>query len=388
MTQQPLLIINANVLTPTVALRQGWVYCKDGQIRGVGSGLPLQDSNARVIDAGGLTLLPGFIDVHVHGAMGHDSMDATPESLHAMAKFYASHGVTGFLATTWTDSRERIDAALNVIRDHVGAMPDGATLLGAHIEGPYLNPAKCGAQNLDYIRRADRDEATAWLDSGIVRLISIAPEYTENLWLIEACNQRGITVSVAHTSATYDDMQQAIKLGLSHSTHTFNAQTPLNHREPGVVGAVLESPQVRCELIADNIHVHPAVMRLLWKLKGRDGVVLISDAVVTAGKPEGTYKLDARDVIVKDGAVRLPDGTLAGSMLTLDRALLNFMQATGEPLEALWPCASLNAARAIGLAASKGSIETGKDADLVLLDGAGTVLLTVAQGRIVYQRDA
>jgi N-acetylglucosamine-6-phosphate deacetylase len=259
-------------------------------------------------------------------------------------------------------------------------------MLGAHVEGPYLNPAKFGAQNLAEIRRADREEATAWLDLDVVRLISIAPEYAENLWLIEACQQRGVTVSVAHTAATYDDIQRAVDLGLTHSTHTFNAQTPLNHRDPGVVGAVLDNPKIRCELIADNIHVHPAAMRLLWKLKGRDGVILISDAVLPAGMPDGTYQLDAREVMVKEGAVRLPDGTLAGSTLTLDRALANFKAATGESLESLWPCVSLNAARAIGLAHRKGSLELGKDADFVLLDGALNVLLTVAEGRIVYQQ--
>jgi len=386
MTEGHLLIINANVVTPSVVLRNGWLYCREGVIRGIGSGHPPQEAGMQVLDAGGQMLLPGFIDVHVHGAVMHDTMHATREALQAMASFYAAHGVTAFLATTWTDSRARIDAALQAIRENVGAMPNGATLLGAHVEGPYLNPAKCGAQNLAEIRRADREEATAWLDLDVVRLISIAPEYAENLWLIEACQQRGVTVSVAHTAATYDDIQRAVDLGLTHSTHTFNAQTPLNHRDPGVVGTVLDNPKIRCELIADNIHVHPAAMRLLWKLKGRDGVILISDAVLPAGMPDGTYQLDAREVMVREGAVRLPDGTLAGSTLTLDRALANFKAATGESLESLWPCVSLNAARAIGLAHRKGSLELGKDADFVLLDGALNVLLTVAEGRIVYQQ--
>ncbi len=386
MTEGHLLIVNANVVTPSVVLRNGWVYSKGGVIRGIGSGLPPQEAGAQVIDAGGQTLLPGFIDVHVHGAMMVDTMHATREALQTMATFYAAHGVTAFLATTWTDSRARIDAALHAVKDNLGVMPNGATLVGAHVEGPYLNPAKCGAQNLAEIRRADRDEANVWLDLDVVRLISIAPEYPENLWLIEACQQRGVTVSVAHTAATYDDIVRAVDLGLTHSTHTFNAQTPLNHRDPGVVGAVLDNPKIRCELIADNIHVHPAAMRLMWKLKGRDGVILISDAVLPAGMPDGTYALDTREVLVKEGAVRLPDGTLAGSTLTLDRALANFKAATGEPLESLWPCVSLNAARAIGLAHCKGSLELGKDADLVLLDDSLTVLLTVAEGRIVYQR--
>jgi N-acetylglucosamine-6-phosphate deacetylase len=384
MADQPLLITNANVITPTVILKQGWVFCADGHIAGVGSGLPPRERDIQTVDAGGRTVMPGFVDVHVHGGMGHDTMDASREALEAMARFYAAHGVTGFLATTWTDSHARITAALQAIRDHVGPMPDGAALLGAHLEGPYLNPARCGAQNLDEIRRATAAEAQPWLDLGVIRLVSVAPEYPENHWLISQCVSRGVTVSVAHTAATYDQMQEAIRLGLTHSTHTFNAMTPLNHREPGVVGAVLDAPTVRCEVIADNIHVHPAAMNILWKAKGKHGVVLVSDAVVAAGMPDGTYQIDARDILVKDGAVRLPDGTLAGSTLTLDRALKNFMAATGEPLTAVWQTVTLNPARAIGLGDRKGTIETGKDADLVLVDDAINVALTVVGGRIVY----
>jgi N-acetylglucosamine-6-phosphate deacetylase len=384
MAEQPLLIINANVITPTIILKHGWVFCADGHIAGVGSGLPPRERDLQVVDAGGRTIMPGFIDVHVHGGMGHDTMDASRESLEAMARYYASHGVTGFLATTWTDSHERVTAALHAAREHVGHMPDGAALLGVHLEGPYLNPARCGAQNLDEIRRATQDEALPWLDLGVIRLVSVAPEYPENHWLISECVRRGIAVSVAHTAATYADMQQAIRLGVTHSTHTFNAMTPLSHREPGVVGAVLDAPTVRCEVIADNIHVHPAAMNILWKTKGKHGVILVSDAVVAAGMPDGTYQIDSRDVMVKDGAVRLPDGTLAGSTLTLDRALKHFMAATGEPLTAVWQTVTLNPARAVGLGDRKGTIETGKDADLVLLDDACDVALTVVGGRIVY----
>jgi N-acetylglucosamine-6-phosphate deacetylase len=332
-----------------------------------------------------LTLIPGFIDVHVHGADGFDAMDAQPEALNNMARFYAQHGVTSFLATTWTDTRERIASALNAVKSAMGAQENGATLLGVHLEGPYLNPVKCGAQNVDYIRRAARDEATAFLDTGVIRLLSIAPEFDDNRWLIAECVRRGITVSIAHSDATYDQTCAAIDLGVSHATHTFNAMTGLHHRDPGIVGAVASSPDVRCELIADNIHVHPAAMRLLWLLKRPHNLVLISDAIRAVGKPDGDYAVDERTVYVRDGAARLEDGTLAGSTLTMDSALRNFISATGEPLENVWQCASLNPAKAINVSYAKGSIEINKDADLILVGADLDVRYTIASGKIIYQ---
>ncbi len=380
-----MLIKNAQIVTPTGLIPQGWLRVEGQKIAQVGTG----DSpeNEAAIDAQGNYLLPGFIDVHVHGGVGYEAMDATPEAIQHMARFYAQHGVTSFLATTWTDTRKRIQAALENIAALVGAQPDGATLLGAHVEGPYLNPEKCGAQNLSYIRRADREEALAWLDLNVVRLLALAPEYEENHWLIEACVKRGITVSAAHTSARYADMQKAVSLGLTQTTHTYNAMTPLSHREPGVVGAAMTIPEIRCELIADNIHVHPAAMNILYQTKGADKIILITDSVRGAGMPEGDYTIDERTITVKDGAVRLPDGTLAGSILTMETALCNFMRATGEPITTLWHTASLNAAQAIGVADRKGSLEVGKDADFVLVNPYVEVLLTAAEGRIVFQRE-
>jgi N-acetylglucosamine-6-phosphate deacetylase len=313
-------------------------------------------------------------------------MDAQPDTLVHLAKFYAQHGCTAFLATTWTDTRERIFAALQNIAAHIGVQGDGATVLGAHLEGPYLNPEKCGAQSTKHIRRSERGEALEFLDTGVIRLVAVAPEYDENHWLIRECVERGITVSAAHTAASYDQMRAAVRMGLKQTTHTFNAMTGLHHREPGTLGAALTMPEIRCELIADNIHVHPGAMNLLYRAKGADGVILITDAVRGAGMPDGEYPIDDRLTIVRDGAVRLPDGTLAGSTLTMEKALHNFMQATDSPLTELWQCSNLNAARAIGISARKGSLEVGKDADLVLVDSSLNVHLTVVGGRIVYRR--
>ncbi len=382
-----ILFINTRIITPAQVIEQGWLLCEGQSIRRIGMGNAPTFAGAEIINGDGRTLIPGFIDVHVHGGMGHDTMDANPESLRKMARFYAQHGVTGFLPTTWTEPAERILAALQVIAQLQGQQPEGATILGAHLEGPYINVEKRGAQWAEDVRRADRDEALAFLNMNVIRLLALAPEFEENKWLIQEAVQRGVTVSVAHTAATYDQIVAAAALGLSHATHTYNAMTGLNHRDPGTLGAVMTLPEINCELIADNIHVHPAAMRILYAAKGADRVVLISDSVRSAGLPDGDYLIDDRKVVVKEGAVRLSDGTLAGSMLTMDVGLRNFMAATGEPLEKVWQTSSLNAARAIHLSALKGRIEVGKDADLVLVDEAITVYLTLAEGRIVYRKD-
>lgn len=378
--------MTANILIKN-AHHQQWLYVQSGKISAMGNGTPPDVPDCEIIDAQGLQLLPGFIDIHVHGAMGHDTMDATPEGLHAMAQFYAKHGVTGFLATTWTDLRERIVNALQNIKQCIGVIPNGATLLGAHLEGPYLNPTKIGAQNPEFARRAEQNEALEFLNTDVIRVLSIAPEYAENHWLITEAVARGVTVSVAHTNATYQQMQKAMDFGLSHATHTFNAMTRLHHREPGVVGAVLDALHLTAELIADGIHVHPAAMNILWQMKKTDRLVLVSDAIRAAGLAEGTYQLDAtRPIEVKTGAVRLTDGTLAGSILTMDVALRNLQKATGEPLANIWPAASLNPAKVIGVADHKGSLEVGKDADFILVNDQIQVQLTVVAGHVVYRR--
>jgi N-acetylglucosamine-6-phosphate deacetylase len=369
-----------------VVYQRGWVLCKDGKIAALNGGDAPEFEGVAVLDAGGLNLIPGFVDVHVHGADGFDTMDASAEGLTRMAQFYARHGVTAFLATTWTDTNEHITTALQTVKAHQGQQPNGATILGVHLEGPYINRAKGGAQNLDLIRRSSREEALPWLDLDVIKLVALAPEYDENHWLIAECVRRGITVSQAHTDANYAQTVKAIELGITQATHTYNAMPPLHHRDPGVLGAVMASDAVRCELIADNIHVHPAAINVLWRMKRPNKLVLISDAIRAAGKPDGEYPVDERITYVKDGVARLKDGTLAGSTLTMDRGLYNFMQATGEPLENVWQCASLNPAQAVNFGHVKGSIAIGKDADFALVDDRISVKNTVVGGEIVYSQ--
>lgn len=387
-SNQRLLIHNAHLFTPNHAGLSGWLLVENGLIHALGIGNTpdfSEDPFVQIIDAQGHNLLPGFVDLHVHGAAGHEVMDASPSGLEEMSRFYASHGVTSFLATTWTADHPSIMKALELVEEMQGRIQGGATLLGVHLEGPYLNPTRCGAQDANLIRRAEKKEALEILDSGVIRLLALAPEFEENLWLIDECVKRGITVSAAHTTANHEQMQRAAEHGVSQLTHSFNAMEPLGHRELGTIGAAMAIPQISCELIADNIHVHPGAQKILVDVKTSAGVILVTDAIRAAGLSDGDYMLDNRSVHIENGAVRLANGTLAGSVLTMERALKNVCAASGRSLAEMWVTSSLNAARAIGVSARKGSLEIGKDADLVLLDEEFQVRGTVVQGDVIYQ---
>ena len=384
-----LLVSGARVLTPGGEWPRGWIAVEGRRIAAMGQGEPPpgDGTGADLLAADGLVALPGFIDLHVHGAVGVEVMDADPDGLRRMARFFAGHGVTAWLPSTMTASGPDTERALEAVRAVAGPVDGGATVLGAYLEGPYLNAAKAGAQDPAHIRPADRAEAMRLLGHGVASVLVLAPEVEENRWLITEATARGVTVSAGHTDATYEQALQAVEDGVRHVTHAFNAMRPLGHREPGLLGAALVMPELRCELIADNVHVHPAAMRLLFAAKGPAGVVLVSDALRATGLPEGAYTVGDRPVFSMDGAIRLADGTLAGSVLTLDRALHNLQAATGRPLTELWPAASRNAAQAIGVDDAKGTLEPGKDADLVLLDPALRVVVTVAEGAVVHGGD-
>ncbi len=389
MTENSLLFQNVRLLTPLEVLEQGWLLVENQTITRTGSGTPPRIDGLKseaVIDAGGFTLAPGLIDLHVHGAFGHEVMDASLESIHEIARFLARHGVTAFLAATWTAEHTRIMAALNAVYKAYGRINGGASLLGAYLEGPYLNPNRAGAQAMDLIHPAvDRAQALELLDTNMVSILVMAPEYPENIWLMDECARRSISVSAGHTAATYEQMRVAVERGVCQVTHCFNAMNPLHHRQPGVVGAAMTMPELRCELIADNVHVHPLVQRILYQLRGAQGILLVSDSTRCTGLPDGEYDLDGRKVTVKNGAVHLPDGTLAGSVLTLDQAVRNFMVNVNTSLGEALACASLYPARAAGVAHRKGSLEPGKDADMILLDANLQVKMTVVEGEIIYK---
>jgi N-acetylglucosamine-6-phosphate deacetylase len=382
-----LLVVGAQVCAAGDVWLPGWLRSDGGRITGLGPGEPPPVAAAgspERFDAAGGTLLPGFIDLHVHGGDGAETMDASVDGLRRMARFHARHGVTALVPTTWTASETAIRAALEAVGKVTGPVDGGATILGAHLEGPWINPARCGAQDPSLIRPPDVDEARRLLDVGGVLMVALAPELPGAGRVIAECRERGVAVSAGHTEAGFAAMTEAVRLGVRQVTHTFNAMAGFSHREPGTVGAALALPELRCELVADGVHVHAGAMAVLARAKGPDGVVLVSDATRAAGLPDGPVDLAGRVGHHCGGAVRLADGRLAGSALTLDVAVNRFAAATGWGWDALWRAAAGNAAAALGLPA-KGRLVLGADADLVLLDAAGAVRLTVVEGRVVYR---
>ncbi|MBX3054418.1 MAG: N-acetylglucosamine-6-phosphate deacetylase [Caldilineaceae bacterium] len=339
------------------------------------------------LDAAGCFLLPGFIDLHIHGGAGHDTMDATPTSLPAISTFIARHGVTGFTPTTMTAPHPPTVAAVqNISRSLAQVMP-GAAILGVHLEGPYISPRFPGAQAKENIRPANLAEFGELLAAGPVKLITLAPEEAGAGALIDAALAAGVRVIIGHSAASYEQAIAAFDRGVSQATHTFNAMTGLHHRKPGVVGAVLSDDRIFAQLIADTVHVHPAAMAVLARCKGLDRLLLITDAIRATGLPDGESELGGQPVFVRDGQCRLADGTLAGSILTMDAALRHFIAATGWPLEKAWPVTSRTPATALGIADEYGSVSPGYRADLVVLDQNLEVVATTVRGRVVYLRE-
>ncbi|MBX3014309.1 MAG: N-acetylglucosamine-6-phosphate deacetylase [Caldilineaceae bacterium] len=349
--------------------------------------MPTAAETTTLLDATDCFVLPGFIDLHVHGGAGYDTMDADPAALAAMAQFFAQHGVTAFLATTMTAPHAAILQAVAAVEAWQPTTATGARLLGVHVEGPYISPTFPGAQPANYIRPPDLEEFAELRAAGPIRMITLAPEMPGADDLIAAAIQHQVVAVWGHTNATYAICVRAAELGITQATHTYNAMSGLHHRNPGVLGATLALDTIDAQLIADNIHVHPAAMKVLARCKGVAHTVLITDAMRAAGLPAGEYDLGGQPVTVRDGSCRLADGTLAGSILTMEQALANFMAATGLSLAEAWPASSRTPARTLGLAHQLGALAPGYQADLVLLDDALQVVATVVGGQLVYLRD-
>lgn len=382
--------------TPT-GFQPQQIQLRDGKIAAVGSDAPApaaSDTGEEVarLDAGGCYVLPGFVDVHLHGGVGYDVMDGDPHAVLEIARFHAQHGVTSLLPTTMTappaETLRAVEAVAQAIHEAVPRREAGARILGVHLEGPFISPQFPGAQPATHIRPPDVQEFLQLVATGPVRMITLAPEQSGALELIRAAAARGIITVLGHTNATYEECQAGVALGLSQATHTYNAMRGLHHRQPGALGAVLADDRIDAQLIADNIHVHPAAMAILARCKGVDHTILITDAMRAAGLPPGEYTLGGQAVTVADGECRLADGTLAGSVLTMERALANFVAATGMTLAEAWPASSQVAARALGLAHEIGRIAPGYRADLVLLDADFAVVATIVDGVVVFLRDA
>lgn len=376
-------IINGKIITEQ-GIMENHVLIFDDNIVGI---IPEQQLShyqlSEKIDAEGKTVSPGFIDIHVHGCGGFDTMDDDPEALHTISESVLQTGVTAFLPTTMTMEFSKINQSMVRIRQGM-IRSRGAQILGCHMEGPFINEANKGAQDQQYILIPEFAKIEPYLD--VIKIITIAPELVEDDEFIRSCVQAGIIVSIGHSSATYEQALAAIEAGASHMTHTFNALPPLHHRLPGAIGAALERDTVTCELIADNIHVHPAMQRLLLKMKGVDKLILMSDGIRACTLCDGKYDLGGQMVTVGKGEARLADGALAGSVLLMNQAVKNFMANTGLDLFSAVKLVTMNPAQELGILADKGSLAIGKHADIVIFDETLEVSMTIVRGTVLYRR--
>ena len=373
-------IINGRIITRNGVL-ENKVLVFNETIQRIQEEVP---TDCHIIDAKGMYIAPGLIDVHVHGSCGADTMDQTKEAIEVISTGISKNGVTSFLPTTMTMSQEDIYGALDVIRLCMNQPLKGAKVLGAHMEGPFINAIYKGAQSDKYIMKPNYQFIENYTD--VIKLISYAPEMDDNyLFTKEVKEKTDITLSIGHTNADYNQAKEAFNCGCSHVTHLFNAMTPLNHREPGVVGAALTS-DVFTELIADTIHVNQQLFQFVLNNKGKHKMVLITDSMRAGCMKDGVYDLGGQAVFVKDGAARLESGNLAGSVLTLNKAVYNFFKNTDITIDEAIHMASLNPATSIGIVNFKGSLEIGKDADISIFDEEMNCYLTIVEGREVYNQ--
>ena len=378
------------ILTPRERIEDGAIVIEGSRITAVAPFDQLSLPNdADILDARSCTIVPGMIDLHTHGGGGAQALDGTPETFDRLAAFYASHGVTGFLATIG-GMQQHIEAGIDgvVAAAQRSAPPRGAAILGIHLEGPFLSPQHPGAFRPESIMPPSIALLTHYLEraQGHIRQITLAPELDGADDVIRLAVARGVVVGAGHTGATWDQMMHAVDVGVSHAIHTFNAMRPLHHREPGVLGAALVDNRLTAEIIADGIHVHPAAVRLLTRAKGPARVALITDSIGAAGLADGTYLFEEQQMTVASSSARLADGTLAGSMLTIDRGLANLVAFGAASLPEALEMASSTPARILGLHERKGAIAVGADADIVALDEYSQVQWTMVGGQIVYTR--
>lgn len=333
-------------------------------------------------------VLPGFIDEHIHGAGGADAMDGTEEALQTISEYVAKEGTTGFLATTMTQSPENIGKALkNVKNVREKGEYKGAEVLGVHLEGPFISPKHVGAQPLEYVAKPAPETFDKYneLSGGNIKIVTLAPEVEGGLDLVKHLKNIGVVASIGHTGAKFSDVEAAVAAGASNVTHTYNAQTPLHHREAGVVGAAMLFDELNCEMICDTIHVSVPAIRIFVKNKPHDKFTLITDAMRAKGMPDGLSELGGQQVFVKNGEARLADGTLAGSVLKMNVAIKNLVEKVGVSLTEAVDFASANPAKNLGLYDERGSIEVGKRADFAVMDKDFNILCTVVGGKVVYK---
>jgi len=380
-----MLLTNGRIYTPDRLIESGFIQVDTfGKIVAIGVMNELEDIEMDVvIDLGGKQLLPGFIDVHIHGGDGCSFMDASYETIEKITQFHARNGTTALLATTSTSSKDKILTALERLVEAQKQGVSGSDIVGIHLEGPFINEKRSGAQDKDTILAPDLHVLNEFVSAaaGTMRLVTLAPERENGLELVKYLVENNITVTAGHSDASYDEVIEAVQAGITHTTHHFNGMRPIHHRDPGLAGAGLLLPELTTELIADGFHVHPEMIKLLFQIKGSDKVCLITDAVFCAGLPDGEYDR----VTVTNGEVYLKDGSsLAGSSLTMMKALKNVLHFTGLSLEEVLPSLTQVPARQAGISDVKGSLEVGKDADFLIVDEKLDIQSTYVRGRNVF----
>ncbi|MFK4785065.1 N-acetylglucosamine-6-phosphate deacetylase [Fusobacterium sp. MFO224] len=381
---EKLLIKNSRIVLENEII-VGNILIDEGIIKEISSkNIKVNSEEVEVLNAKGNYIIPGFIDVHIHGSNGSDVMDGTKEALINISKFIVKKGVTNFLATTLTSPKEELINVLKILGDIQNLDVGGANIFGVHMEGPYFDVEYKGAQDENFIKDASikslRDFLT--IKNDLVKLMSISPHTKGAYKGIEFLKRNGVVVSVGHSGATYDEVMKGIDCGISHSTHTYNGMKGLNHREPGVVGAIMSSDKVNAEIIFDEIHVHRAAVDILIRAKGVNKVLCITDAISATGLPDGDYKLGKLDVYVKNSQARLKmNDALAGSVLTMDRAFRNILSLGYTIYDAI-KMTSTNAANEFNL--NSGEIKIGKQGDLVILDDDYNPKATIVNGKIKF----
>ena len=374
-----LLLKNANVVLPDREVANGAVLIREGQIASFEAG-----AADEVVDLDGASLLPGFIDVHIHGAVGVDVMDATADGLEKVSRYLASEGVTGWLPTFVPASDENYASAVDVIAQSMAAV-GGARVLGVHYEGPFVNTAQCGALHTEYFKTYSGPNELAFLHvpQDAVRMITLAPEVSGGIELVRELKRRGWVISIGHTRADVNVLDDARDAGAHHMTHFMNAMAPLHHRSPGPIAWGLSREDVTFDLIADGIHLDRFMLRLLMKVKGTGQISLISDAIAAAGKGDGDFQIWGETISVRNGRTANASGSIAGSVISMLDAV-RLMRSLGVPYVDLAQMASANPARLLGVYDVCGSIEIGKRADLVALDASGKVKTSVVSGQIAF----
>lgn len=373
-----MILKNCRIVDPFFSIESGYVEIEEGYIKDFGAGRLSKGE-----DLSGAILIPGFVDTHTHGALGFDTMDRDENGLKKMEEFLYSKGVTTFLPTTISCPIDELIETLDFIEKYKEKFPF-SSVEGVHVEGPYLSIKRKGAQNPKFIKSPDDKEVNQLLNyRNTIKLITIAPEIENALKFIKIFEKNGIATSLGHSTATYEDFLKAYIAGSRRITHFFNGMNPLHHREVGLVGAGLLHEDVYTELICDKVHSTPETVKLVFKNKGFERVILVTDSMRATGLNPGEYELGKQKVIVDETSARLEDGTLAGSILTMNVAVKNVISITGSPLNEVLKSAVIAPLNSIKLY-DRGRIRKGYKADLVILDDKLDILMTIKNGRVVY----